>query len=245
MKALIILFLFLSLLQRNIEIPTGIFTSSVGKDQIYWKLTRDSNAVILEVLTGKKKVEQYFAEEREDSLIFKNIALFQEPMDFYFSTEESGTFELKNYSVKRIVPLERLTQRTDFELSDVPKLIKRDLDLDLIGDWIILHLLNPAGGLADFELTGKDYKVGFSASGNWVLDPRAFNEQLPISGGGGFSFSDVPRATWKAKDGMLEVLIDMPGVSSPGLSTSSFLIRNDTLYTTSPQGYTTVHLRKQ
>jgi hypothetical protein len=243
MKALIILFLFLSPLQRNIEIPTGIFTSEVKGDQIYWKLTRGSSAVILEVLTGKKKVVQYFAEERKDSLIFKNIALFQEPMDFYISTVESGGVELKNYKGKRIVPLKILTERTDFDLSDVPKLIKRDLDLDLIGDWVIVTLLNPEGAIADFELSEKELKVGFSPSGNWVLDPRAINDQFPANAGG-YSFSDLPSATWRAKDGKLEVLIEMPGVPSSGPSISSYLIRNDTLYTTSPQGYTTVHLRK-
>lgn len=245
MKALIILFLFLSLLQRNIEIPTGIFTSELEEGQIYWKLTRESNAVILEVLTGKKKVVQYFCEEREDSLIFKNLALFQEPMDFYISTKESGGLALQNDKAQKVVFLKRITERTDFELSEVPKLIKRDLDLNLIGDWIILRLLNPEGALVDFELAGKDFKVGFSESGNWVLDPRAINDQLPINGGGDFSFSNVPRATWKAKDGKLEVLIDMPGGPGSGPSISSFLIRNDTLYTTSPQGYTTVHLRRQ
>lgn len=245
MTALIHLLLFFSFSDVFFEVPTGIFVSQFKGDEIYWKLTRDSSAVTLEYLTRRKKEEQYFASDNDNILIFKNMSLFEEPMDFYISTVEPEGFTLKNDNSQEVIFLRKISQRTDFALRDVPKLIKRDLDLDLIGDWIILYLLNPTGGREDFELSGKDYKVGFSASGNWVLDPRAIKEQLSITGVEDFSFSDIPTATWKAKDGELQVLIDMPGVPSSGPSISKFLIRKDTLFTTSPQGYTTVHLRKK
>jgi hypothetical protein len=245
MKTLFILFIFLSLPYVSVEFPKGIFISEVMEEQVYWKITKDSGVFVLEVLIGKKKAEKYFGEERADCLIFKNISLFQEPMDFYLFKKDSSSLVLKNDNERKVIFLKKITERTDFELSDVPKLLRKDLDLDLIGDWIILHLLNPEGTLADFELAGKNLKVGFSENGNWVLDPRAFKNQLPVNGGGEFSFSDIPRATWKAKEGNLEVLIDLPGVPNSGPSINKFLIRNDTLYTTSVQGYTTVHLRKK
>jgi hypothetical protein len=81
--------------------------------------------------------------------------------------------------------------------------------------------------------------VTYQASGNFIADPNIFKDELRAAGINDFSYSDLPVFKWRTKDKKF-FLVSPSGEGS----VHNYLIRNDTLFTTSKQGYTGIHLRK-
>lgn len=219
--------------------PSGIFEGKMLSQSFYVKTYAKNEVMYLEYLNEKGKVLTFPGVVTGDSVFFEPFYFENGKFQFKMSSEDEKIF-LSDLGANKLIEIKKLTSNLNVELKGFSKILDQELDLDLIGNWIYLFSINPEGEKdSSDKLSGKGYLITYQAIGNFLVDPNIFRDELRSVGINDFSYSDLPVFKWRTKDKQL--FLDPP--SGEG-SVHNYLIRNDTLFTTSKQGYTGVHLRK-
>jgi hypothetical protein len=224
----------------------GVYLVDYSGEPLFLMFEKKEEKIILKYLVDKKESGLVVGVPEDQAIYFEGVSIGRRSFSLKVSLSDPNLLILLKDGKSNLLKMNKLSSRIDLDLSKIPKYLNNGLDIDLIGDWTMLYMLNPDGIAHDWEAAGKGYMVRFSESGAWVLDSRVIRDQLNAGGAGRFSYQDIPSASWRVSSGQLEVNFKSPvnTTLSNGSNLSYYLIRNDTLYTTSPQGYTTVHLRK-
>lgn len=241
-KFLISLSLIVILLSIMDDTYNGVYHATVCEDEVYFKVIDGGNLAILEFFLNKKTKGEIYGQVKSGLLNFRDISIKEEVYDLVFKNGE-GHLISKNQRNPKSIRIEPLTKRLDLSLVDISKLIRNNLAPDLVGDWIMLYSLNPDGVVINDEIKGKNYKVRYSENGSYILDPKAIRDNMPREYVKNFSYSDIPTATWRTEGNNL--MINITGITEASESEQIFLIKGDTLFTTSAQGYTIVQLRRK
>lgn len=217
--------------------PSGVYEGKMNSQSFFFKVYLEDDLVLLNYLNEKGKSEILEGSIIQDSIFFSSFDFNKEKYEFKISVKNE-VISLYSYSKNHQTKVTRLSLNTDIELNKIPKFINQGLDIDLIGSWIYIHLINPEGEIERDEFSGNGYIVIYQQNGNYIFDPRAIRNSLNSAGIREFSYEDLPHVKWKTNNGQL--FFD----SSQGTSISNYLIRNDTLFSTSAQGYTEILIRK-
>jgi hypothetical protein len=218
---------------------SGIFEGKMLSQSFYVKAYAKNEVMYLEYLNEKGKVLTFQGVVTGDSVFFEPFYFENGKFQFKISSEDEKIF-LSDVGANKLIEIKKLTSNLNVELKGLSKILDQELDLDLIGNWFYLFSINPEGEKdSSDKLSGKGYLVTYQASGNFIADPNIFKDELRAAGINDFSYSDLPIVKYKTKN--RQVSYEWPDGS---VSSDNYLIRNDTLFTTSKQGYTGIHLRK-
>ncbi|MGY6742919.1 MAG: hypothetical protein ACXIUQ_09310 [Cecembia sp.] len=241
-KFFISLSFIIILFSKTDDPGNGIYYARVSEEEVYFKVTVEKGLAILEFFLDKKTKGEMNGQVKSGQIFFSDFSIKNEVYDLVFKNGE-GHLISKNQDKPKFIKVEPVTKRIDLSLVDISKLIRNNLAPDLVGDWVMIYNLSPDGVVIDDEIKGKNYKVRYSENGSYILDPNAIRDNMPRELVKNFSFSDIPTATWRTEGNNL--VINITGITEASESKSVFLIKSDTLLTTSVQGYTTVHVRRK
>lgn len=220
----------------------GIYYCTIDGQEVYLKLLDKGDLAILEFLDGKKSLNKYHGKRYNDSIVFSGLVIKNQETKIIFYSDRLSTMTLKSSNDVLEIGIVKVTQNTDIKLSLIPKLIKNNLDPNLIGNWSLIHSRDEHGNIVQDEFKGKGYLINYAEDGRLILDPRAFRDSMKEYGVNEFSYSEIPVLFWKV-DGNK---IITRGSSPQGIieSESVFLIKADTLIKYSPNGGSTTYIRK-
>jgi hypothetical protein len=236
LKVNILLILFQAII-LNI-FPSGVYEGKMHSQLFYLKIFSEKGSPFLNYLNEKGKTESIAGNIIQDSIYFEPFLKEKERYMVKISLKSEKSF-IYSFSTNQLIEIKKISNNTSLELSKIPKLLENNFDPDLIGDWTFIHLIDPNGQIFKDELTGKGYIETFLENGKWIFDPRAIQEQLRSAGIRDFSYEDLPQMKWKTKNRSLFI------ESAESTSESTYLIRNDSLFKTSKQGYTSILVRRQ
>ena len=218
--------------------PSGVYEGKMHSQLLYLKIYSENGKPFLNYLNDKGKTESIVGNIIQDSIFYDSFIRGNEKYMVKVSLKNEKAF-IYSFSKNQLIEIKKISNNISLELSKIPKLVENNLDPDLIGNWTFIHLIDPNGQIFKDELTGKGYIETFLENGKWIFDPRAIQEQLRSAGIREFSYEDLPQMKWSTKNRLLHI------ESAESASESTYLIRNDSLFKTSKQGYTSILVRKK
>jgi hypothetical protein len=217
--------------------PSGLYEGKMHSQIFYLKIHSENGSPFLNYLNDKVKTESIGGNIMQDSIFYDSFIMGNEKFMVKVSLKNEKLF-LYSFSTHQLIETKKISNNISLELSKIPKLLENNLDPDLIGQWIYHHLVDPNGEIYKDEFSGKGYVETFLENGKWIFDPRAIQDQLRSAGIKDFSYEDLPQMKWRTENKNLIV------ESAESNNKSTYLIRNDSLFKTSKQGYTSVLVRK-
>lgn len=220
----------------------GTYHSTIQGQEVYFKLIHENELAILEFLDGKQNHSRYQGVIKKDSVVFSKVNFQNRQLSIIFRLYDSKMVVDDGITTQEI-RTNKLTNTVNLKLANIPKLLKNNLDPNLIGSWIYLYSKDGSGKVIENEFAGKNYLTLFSENGSTIIEARAFRDSNKKFGISDFSYNDMPTLTWKTDGDKLMKYYKNPQGSSHDLE-STYLIKNDTLFTVLKQGNTDVYLRK-
>lgn len=236
LKVINYLFIILQVFSLSI-FPSGVYEGKMHSQLFYLKIYSEKGSPFLNYLNDKGKTESIAGNIMQDSIFYDSFIRGNEKYMVKVSLKNEKAF-VYSFSTNQLIEIIKISNNISLELSKIPKLVENNLDPDLIGNWTIIHLIDPDGGIYKDEFSGKGYVETFLDNGKWIFDPRAIQDQLRSAGVKEFSYEDLPQMKWKTENKIL--IVESPDSNNK----STYLIRNDSLFKTSKQGYTSVLVRK-
>ena len=221
----------------------GTYHSTIQGQEVYFKLIHENELAILEFLDGKQNHSRYQGVIKKDSVVFSKVNFQNGQLSIIFWLYDSKMV-VDDGTATQEIRTNKLTNTVNLKLANIPKLLKNNLDPNLIGSWIYLYSKDGSGKVIENEFAGKNYLTLFSENGSTIIEARAFRDSNKKFGINDFSYNDMPTLTWKTDGDKLMKYYKNPQGSSHDLE-STYLIKNDTLFTVLKQGNTDVYLRKK
>jgi hypothetical protein len=218
--------------------PSGVYEGKMHSQLLFLKVYSENDSALLDYLNDKGRTESLVGSLTQDSIFYDSFIRGNEKYMVKVSLKDEKVF-VYSFSTNQLIETRKISNSISLELSKIPKLVENNLDPDLIGQWIYHHLVDPNGEIYKDEFSGKGYVETFLENGKWIFDPRAIQDQLRSAGIKDFSYEDLPQMKWRTKNKTLII------ESVESTSESTYFIRNDSLFKTSKQGYTTVLVRKK
>jgi hypothetical protein len=220
----------------------GIYHCTINEQKVFMKIMYEEDLAILELLDQENKYSKNNGIIFKDSIFFPETIFHKEQVDVVLYFQDYSQLKLKSLSNTSEIKINKITENTDLKLVNIPKLLKNNLDPNLIGDWILLYSKDEKGNTINDEFKGKGYLINYSENGKVILDPRAFRDSLKNFGISNFSYSDIPIVYWKTYGNQL---INQSSSPQGNFETeSTYLIKGDTLFEFSLNGSSTVYVRK-
>jgi hypothetical protein len=220
----------------------GIYYCTINEQKVFMKILYEEDLAILELLDQENKYSRNIGIIFKDSVFFPETILHKEQVDVVLYFQDYPLLKLKSSSNILEIEINKIAENTDLKLVNIPKLLKNNLDPNLIGDWTLLYSKDEKGSIINDEFKGKGYLINYAENGKLILDPRAFRNSQKEFGISNFSYNDIPIVYWKTIGN--KVINQASSPQGNFEMESTYFIKSDTLYKFSFDGSSTIYVRK-